>query len=154
MVAVLAIRIQLFDIGYRQGSKFVSSLSGMKEKITESASVLGLTVVGGMVATMVQFPLRTVSVTVATDPVTGEERVLYPGDILRNGEIVDYARKLLTCASPQIKEAGFQLLDLLLPLSPGRKTEEERRDEGAFEQMLLRALSEGDEYETEEEPLS
>ena len=45
-------------------------------------------------------------------------------------------------------------MDLLLPLSPGRKTEEERRDEGAFEQMLLRALSEGDEYETEEEPLS
>lgn len=75
MVAVLAIRIQLFDIGYRQGSKFVSSLSGMKEKITESASVLGLTVVGGMVATMVQFPLRTVSVTVAMDPVTGEALV-------------------------------------------------------------------------------
>lgn len=92
--------------------------------------------------------------TVETDPVTGEERVLYPGDVLRNGEIVDYARKLLTYASPQIKEAGFQLMDLLLPLSPGRKTEEERRDEGAFEQMLLHALSEGDEYETEEEPLS
>ena len=29
----------------------------------------------GMVATMVQFPLRTVSVTVATDPVTGEALV-------------------------------------------------------------------------------
>ena len=58
LIAVLLLRFKLYDIGYQQGAKIVNTLSGIKETITAAASVLGLTVVGGMIATMVKFPLQ------------------------------------------------------------------------------------------------
>ena len=72
LIGVLLLRFKLYDIGYQQGAKIVNTLSGIKETITASASVLGLTVVGGMIATMVKFPLKTLTVSLGTDPKTGE----------------------------------------------------------------------------------
>ena len=41
--------------------------------LTEAASVIGLTVVGGMVALNVNFPLSTLKMSLGIDPETGEE---------------------------------------------------------------------------------
>ena len=41
--------------------------------LTEAASVLGLTVVGGMIALNVKFPLATLKMSLGVDPETGEE---------------------------------------------------------------------------------
>lgn len=86
--------------------------------------------------------------TIEIDPQTGERRVRYPEDILRNGDIVEYARKLMRYYSPEARETGYKLMDQMLPLGPAKKTEEEERAEGAFEQMLLQSLSEGAEHGT------
>ena len=72
LIGVLLLRFKLYDIGYQQGAKIVNTLSGIKETVTAAASVLGLTVVGGMIATMVKFPLKTLTVSLGTDPKTGE----------------------------------------------------------------------------------
>lgn len=74
LIGVLLLRFKLYDIGYQQGAKIVNTLSGIKETVTAAASVLGLTVVGGMIATMVKFPLKTLTVSLGTDPKTGEMR--------------------------------------------------------------------------------
>lgn len=67
-VAVLfLIRPKLFDLGYSQGIKLVTTLSGQMNALTEAASVLGLTVVGAMIATMVKFPLASINVQIGTD---------------------------------------------------------------------------------------
>lgn len=42
MVAVLLFRTKMFDMGYEQGVKLVTSLSGTMNALTEAASVLGL----------------------------------------------------------------------------------------------------------------
>ena len=73
MIAVLFLRVKMFDMGYEQGVKLVTTLSGTMNALTEAASVLGLTVVGGMVATMVKFPLATLKMSLGTDPETGEQ---------------------------------------------------------------------------------
>ena len=73
MIAVLFLRVKMFDMGYEQGVKLVTTLSGTMNALTEAASVLGLTVVGGMVATLVKFPLATLKMSLGTDPETGEQ---------------------------------------------------------------------------------
>ena len=73
MLVTLYLKFKLFDLGYEQGIKLVTSLSGTMNALTEAASVLGLTVVGGMVATMVKFPLATLKMSLGVDPETGEE---------------------------------------------------------------------------------
>lgn len=40
-------------IGYREGAKLVDSVSGTMQKATEMATMIGLTVVGALVATVV-----------------------------------------------------------------------------------------------------
>lgn len=47
------LRPKMFELGYQQGIKLVTTLSGQLKRFTNAASVLGLTVIGGMVATMV-----------------------------------------------------------------------------------------------------
>ena len=56
----IGLRMKFFDLGYSQGIKLVTSLSGAMNAFTEAASVVGLTVVGGMAATMVRFPLKAI----------------------------------------------------------------------------------------------
>ena len=73
MVVVLFARMKMFDMGYEQGVKLVTSLSGTMNALTEAASVLGLTVVGGMIALNVKFPLATLKMSLGIDPETGEE---------------------------------------------------------------------------------
>ena len=73
MVAVLFLRMKMFDMGYEQGVKLVTTMSGTMNALTEAASVIGLTVVGGMVALNVNFPLSTLKMSLGIDPETGEE---------------------------------------------------------------------------------
>lgn len=47
-------RIKLFDIGYKSGTRLITDLSDSLKAITESASIMGLTVVGSLVATVVK----------------------------------------------------------------------------------------------------
>jgi PTS system mannose-specific IID component len=47
------LRPAMLAIGYNQGIKLVTTLSGQLKRFTNAASVLGLTVVGAMIATMV-----------------------------------------------------------------------------------------------------
>ena len=60
LIATFFIRFKMFDLGYSQGSKLVTTLAGHMKAITEAASVLGLVVVGGMIATLVSFPLASI----------------------------------------------------------------------------------------------
>lgn len=48
------LRPKLMELGYRQGIRLVTTLSGQLKRFTQAASVLGLTVIGGMIATMVE----------------------------------------------------------------------------------------------------
>lgn len=71
---VFASRFPLFDLGYKQGANLVTTLGGTLNALTDAAGVLGLTVVGGMIATMVKLPLATIVVGLGQkDPTTGEE---------------------------------------------------------------------------------
>ncbi len=72
LIGVIFLRFKMFDIGYRQGTQFMNSINSSKDAITEAASVLGLVVVGGMIATMVKLNLATLSFCIGTDPVTNE----------------------------------------------------------------------------------
>lgn len=47
------LRPKLMEIGHSQGLRLVTTLSGQLKRFTNAAAVLGLTVIGGMVATMV-----------------------------------------------------------------------------------------------------
>ncbi len=60
LMAVFFFRFKMFDIGYNQGIKLVTTLSNTMTAFTEAASVVGLVVVGGMIASMVRFPLATI----------------------------------------------------------------------------------------------
>lgn len=71
-IAVFFLRFKFFDLGYEQGIKLVTTLSGKMSALTEAAGVLGLTVVGCMIATMVKFPLATLSMNLGVDESTGE----------------------------------------------------------------------------------
>lgn len=44
-----------WDYGYRMGTKMISTLSGKLASFTEAASVLGLTVVGALIPTVISF---------------------------------------------------------------------------------------------------
>ncbi|HEL2005359.1 TPA: PTS system mannose/fructose/sorbose family transporter subunit IID [Streptococcus suis] len=47
-------RIKLYDLGYKSGVRLVTDLASQLNLFTESASIIGLTVVGSMVATAVK----------------------------------------------------------------------------------------------------
>lgn len=52
-IACLFIRRWMLFMGYKQGSKFVSSLSGQLKSLTHSASILGLMVVGALISSTI-----------------------------------------------------------------------------------------------------
>lgn len=52
-LACLFVRRWMLFMGYKQGSKFVSSLSGQLKNLTHSASILGLMVVGALISSTV-----------------------------------------------------------------------------------------------------
>ncbi|MCF1585359.1 PTS system mannose/fructose/sorbose family transporter subunit IID [Tetragenococcus koreensis] len=47
-------RLKLFDLGYKSGARLITDLSDRLTAITEGASVMGLTVVGSLIATVVE----------------------------------------------------------------------------------------------------
>lgn len=47
-------RIKLFNVGYKSGARLITDMAGKLTAITESASVMGLTVVGSLIATVVK----------------------------------------------------------------------------------------------------
>ena len=97
-VAVLfLIRPRLFDLGYTQGIKLVTSLSGQMNALTEAASVLGLTVVGAMIATMVKFPLATITVKIGTDA--------DGSDLLKEFPLMTYANSIMPALFPALLAA-------------------------------------------------
>ncbi len=52
-LVILPIRYFLFELGYKEGINVVSSLSGSMNKLIDAANVLGLTVVGALIPTVV-----------------------------------------------------------------------------------------------------
>ncbi|BCA84563.1 PTS fructose transporter subunit IID [Enterococcus saigonensis] len=52
-IAIVFLRYPLLFIGYKQGTKLVSSMSNTLKAITESATLLGITVVGALIPTVV-----------------------------------------------------------------------------------------------------
>ncbi|MEG0034876.1 MAG: PTS system mannose/fructose/sorbose family transporter subunit IID [Anaerorhabdus sp.] len=50
---MLALRFKIWDIGYQQGVKFVTSMQTQLSNITDAAAVMGLVVVGALVASNV-----------------------------------------------------------------------------------------------------
>ncbi|WP_320958008.1 PTS system mannose/fructose/sorbose family transporter subunit IID, partial [Enterocloster asparagiformis] len=52
-VFFIAVRTQLMWVGYREGTKLITKFGGKIAQITDAASVLGLTVVGALAATVV-----------------------------------------------------------------------------------------------------
>jgi PTS system mannose-specific IID component len=91
------IRPRLFDMGYTQGIKLVTSLSGQMNALTEAASVLGLTVVGAMIATMVKFPLATINVKIGTDA--------DGSDLMKAFPLMDYANSIMPALFPALLAA-------------------------------------------------
>lgn len=53
-LGLIWMRIKLFDLGYDSGMRLVTDMAGRLNAITESASVMGLTVVGSLIATAVR----------------------------------------------------------------------------------------------------
>lgn len=53
LIVLLIIRPIFFDLGYKQGTNLVTTLGGQLNAFTDAASVLGITVIGGMIASMV-----------------------------------------------------------------------------------------------------
>jgi PTS system mannose-specific IID component len=72
LAVLFLIRPKLFDLGYTQGIKLVTSMSATMQALTDAAGVLGLTVTGSMIASMVKFPLATITKTIGTDATTGD----------------------------------------------------------------------------------
>ncbi len=91
------IRPRLFDMGYTQGIKLVTSLSGQMNALTEAASVLGLTVVGAMIAQMVKFPLATITVKIGTDA--------DGSDLMKAFPLMDYANSIMPALFPALLAA-------------------------------------------------
>lgn len=56
-IAILIFRHFTVGIGYRQGVKLVSSMSGQLNALTNAATLLGVTVIGAMVPTLVKAPI-------------------------------------------------------------------------------------------------
>lgn len=53
LFVLFLLRPKMFDLGYSQGIKLVTTMAHQLKALTEAASALGVMVVGGMVATMV-----------------------------------------------------------------------------------------------------
>ncbi len=71
-LVLFLIRPKLFDLGYTQGVKLVTSMADRMQALTDAAGVLGLTVTGAMIASMVNFPLATYTVQVGVDEMSGD----------------------------------------------------------------------------------
>lgn len=56
-IAILIFRIYSVRIGYKQGVKLVTSLSGHLNALTNSATLLGITVIGAMIPSLVKAPI-------------------------------------------------------------------------------------------------
>ena len=93
-VFVFLIRRNLFDLGYTQGIKLVTSMSGTMNALIEGAGVLGLTVVGAMIASMVNVPLSTYSVVLGIDT-TGAE-------IIKEYDLQAYADQIMPKLFPAL----------------------------------------------------
>lgn len=50
---MLGLRIKMWDIGYKQGVKFITSMQSKLNNITDAASVMGLVVVGALISSNV-----------------------------------------------------------------------------------------------------
>ena len=48
------IKPSIFNIGYQQGSKFITSFSSQIKAVTKAANILGLTVVGALLSSVVK----------------------------------------------------------------------------------------------------
>lgn len=57
-IAMLAVRYKFTFMGYEQGRKLATGLSGQLKRLTDAASVLGLTVVGALVPSVVKAPMN------------------------------------------------------------------------------------------------
>ncbi len=53
-IALVWMRIKLFDLGYESGARLITDMADRLTAITEAASVMGLTVVGSLIATVVK----------------------------------------------------------------------------------------------------
>ena len=56
-LVILGIRYKFLFLAYEQGAKLASGLGTRLKRITEAASIIGLTVIGGLVASLVNAPL-------------------------------------------------------------------------------------------------
>ncbi|WP_416324526.1 PTS system mannose/fructose/sorbose family transporter subunit IID [[Eubacterium] hominis] len=56
-IAVLAVRYKFTTLGYSQGKKLASGFADKIAPITEGAAILGLTVVGGLIASVINYNL-------------------------------------------------------------------------------------------------
>lgn len=52
-IGITALRYIMLEMGYKQGTDIVKNISGQLKKITESANILGLTVVGALIPTVI-----------------------------------------------------------------------------------------------------
>ncbi len=68
-IAMLAIRYKFTFMGYEQGRKLASGLGGQLKRLTDAASVLGLTVVGALVPSVVKAPMNISIVIGDTNPI-------------------------------------------------------------------------------------
>lgn len=91
---VLFFRFKMFDTGYTEGIKLVTSLSGKMNALTEAASVLGLTVVGCMIATMVNVKLGAFSIKFGVDAAGN--------DIINSFNLQSYADMIMPRLLPAI----------------------------------------------------
>lgn len=53
-LTLIVLRLKLFKIGYNSGVRLITDLSNQLTSITEGASVMGLTVVGSLIATVIR----------------------------------------------------------------------------------------------------
>ena len=51
---LVGLRVKLYNIGYNSGTRLITDLSEKLSAFTESASIMGLTVVGSLIATVVK----------------------------------------------------------------------------------------------------
>lgn len=67
--AMLAVRYKFTFMAYEQGRKLASGLSGQLKRLTDAASVLGLTVVGALVPSVVKAPMNVSIIIGDTNPI-------------------------------------------------------------------------------------
>ncbi len=68
-IALIYLRKLMFQMGYKQGAKFVTTLSGQLKSITNAANILGLMVIGALIPSTVKL---TSSLTFTTGEVITE----------------------------------------------------------------------------------